>query len=184
MVPLKLAGLVLPLSLDTLAVSAAIGATGIDRRERLRLVAVLALFEALMPLAGLAVGTAVGQRLGDDGEWVAIGLLVAVGGWMLLERDEFDEGAAAPARGLALIGLGLAVSLDELAIGLVIGLVGLPVVLVVALIAVQAVVASLAGTALGRRLGEAAGELGERLAGAMLLVVAVVLLGLRIAGRG
>jgi putative Mn2+ efflux pump MntP len=183
-VPLKLAGLILPLSLDTLAVSAAMGAAGLDRRARLRLGVVLALFEALMPLAGLAAGTVAGDRLGDAGGWLAIAVLAGVGVWMLVDDDDLDDSVRTRTQGLALVGLGLAVSLDELAIGLVIGLLGLPVALVVGLIAAQAIVASLAGSALGRRAGTAAGEMGEKLAGAMLLVVAAVLLGLRLTGRG
>ena len=183
--PLKLVGLILPLSLDTLAVSAAMGAAGLGRRERLRLSAVLALFEALMPLVGVAVGSAAGDRLGSAGEWAAIGILALVGVWMLLEDDAGRETAlSARIGGAALLWLGLAVSLDELAIGLAIGLLGLPVALVVGLIAAQAVVASLAGSALGRRLGEAAGEVGENLAGALLLAVAAVLLALRLSGHG
>jgi putative Mn2+ efflux pump MntP len=183
-VPLKLAGLILPLSLDTLAVSAAMGAAGLDRRARVRLGVVLALFEALMPLLGLAVGAAAGDRLGDSGPWLAIGVLAAVGVWMLIDDDDLDGSLQARTHGIALVGLGLAVSLDELAIGLVIGLLGLPVALVVGLIAAQAIVASLAGSALGRRAGEAAGEMGEKLAGGMLLVVGAVLLVLRLTGHG
>lgn len=180
--PLKLAGLILPLSLDTLAVSAAMGASGLDRRARHRLAAVLALFEALMPIVGLVVGTAAGDRLGSAAEWVAIGILAAVGLWMLVERSD-ESDVAMRAQGVAVVGLGLAVSVDELAIGFVIGLLGLPVALVVGLIAAQAVIASLAGSALGRRAGAAAGEWGDTLAGLMLLVVAAVLLGLRLAGQ-
>jgi manganese efflux pump family protein len=181
-VPLKLAGLILPLSLDTLAVSAAMGAAGLDRRARLRLGIVLALFEAGMPLLGLAAGTAVGDRIGDAGEWVSIAVLAAVGVWMLIEDDDLDDAVAA-AQGVRLVALGLSVSLDELAIGLVIGLLGFPVALVVALIGAQAVVASLSGSALGRRLGEQAGEVGEKLAGGLLLAVAAALLGLRLTGH-
>jgi putative Mn2+ efflux pump MntP len=49
---LRLAALILPLALDTFAVSAAIGVAGIDKRQRLRLSLVFAAFEGLMPLVG------------------------------------------------------------------------------------------------------------------------------------
>jgi putative Mn2+ efflux pump MntP len=54
--PFKLIALVLPLSLDAFAVSAALGVAGLSRRERWRLSLRLAGFEAVMPIVGFLAG--------------------------------------------------------------------------------------------------------------------------------
>ena len=77
--------------------------------------------------------------------------------------------------GLALIDLGLSVSLDELAIGFSLGLLNVPVVPAIVLIAAQAFVVSQIGMALGGKVGEATREGAERLAGAVLIVIAAAL---------
>ena len=56
-------------------------------------------------------------------------------------------------RGLALIALGLSISLDELAIGFTIGLAHLAVATIVAAIALQALLAAQLGVAIGATIG-------------------------------
>src|SRR5438105_875473 len=70
-VPFKLIALVLPLSLDTFAVSAALGVAGLSRRERWRLSLLMAAFEAGMPLAGFLAGGLAGQALGGVADYAA-----------------------------------------------------------------------------------------------------------------
>ena len=65
--------------------------------------------------------------------------------------------------------------LDELAIGFSLGLLNVPVVPAIVLIAAQAFVVSQVGFALGGRVGEATREGAERLAGAVLIVIAAAL---------
>jgi len=73
---------------------------------------------------------AVGGAIGADAGFVAGGPLIAVGGYMLWPRGESDEGARAAllarTRGLAVIGLGVGISLDELPIGFSVGLLRFP----------------------------------------------------------
>ncbi len=183
--PFKVAALVLPLSLDSFAVSAALGVAGLSRRERLRLSLILATFEALMPLVGLAAGSLLGHAVAGAADYVAVAVLLGVGIAILREKDdELPMDFARRSHGLGAVGLGLSVSLDELAIGFTIGLLGLPVLLVVALIAAQAFLASQAGSSLGRRLGERLRERAGQIAGVVLLALGLVLLGLRITGHG
>jgi manganese efflux pump family protein len=163
----ELAALVLPLGLDTFAAAAAVGAAGASsRRATWPLVAA----EAGMPVVGLALGAPLGHAIGGAAEWAAIGVLLALGVYGLLEREESRLEGAAP------LLLALAVSVDELALGFTLGLLGLPVVPVLVAIAVQAVVRSQVGFALGARLSHRVREGAERLAAVALLVVAAVLL--------
>jgi len=86
-------------------------------------------------------------------------------------------------RGATALGVGISVSLDELAIGLVIGLLRLPVLSVALLIGAQALMASQLGARLGARLGEGFGERAEQAAGAVLIGLGVALAVLRGTGH-
>jgi putative Mn2+ efflux pump MntP len=85
------------------------------------------------------------------------------------------------ARGLAIVDLGLSISVDELTIGLSAGLLGFSILLTVLWIGVQAFVATQVGLRLGSRLGEEFRERAEWIAGVALILVAVVLLALKVA---
>jgi putative Mn2+ efflux pump MntP len=181
--PIKLILLVLPLSLDTFAVSAALGTSGLTARERWRLSLLMAGFEAAMPIVGFLAGGLIGGALGDVADYAAAAVLVAVGIWMLRDDDAPSAATLRRMRGLAAVGIGVSVSVDELAIGLVIGLLGLPALLVAALIGAQALVASQLGVRLGARLGLELGEWAERAAGVLLVAIGVGLGVLRATGH-
>ena len=104
--------------------------------------------------------------------------MIGIGIWMLLADDEDEEGKASrimTSRGLALVGLGISISLDELAIGFSIGLVQLPVSAVIAAIALQAFVAAQLGLALGAKIAGRWRERAEQLAGIALILLGVYL---------
>lgn len=175
-----LVAFVLPLGLDSFAVAAAIGAAGgLTSRDRWRISALFVLFEAGMPLVGLALGAPLARVLGATADYVAAAAVIGIGAWMLLHGDSDDEeekaGRLATARGVALIGLGVGISLDELAIGFGLGLTRLPLVPVVVAIGVQAFLAAQLGLRLGARIAERYREAAERLAGIVLVALGVVL---------
>ena len=181
----RVVALVLPLSLDTFAIAAALGMTRITGVQRIRFGLLFAGFEGGMPVVGLLIGAGLGRVIGDWSEYVAIAALAGLGAYMLFARDDDDERVRAlvRSRGVAVIGLGLSVSLDELAIGFSLGLLSVPIVPAIVLIAAQAFVVSQIGFALGGRVGEATREGAERLAGAVLIVIAGALLVARILGH-
>lgn len=165
--------------------AAALGVAGLAGRDRIRVTVVFTAFETLMPVIGIVAGRAAGQFLGDWAEYGGIAFLVVAG--LLLLWPAKDEDAETRrlnllthARGWAVLGLGMSISIDELTIGLSAGLIGLSILTTVAWIAVQAVAATQLGLRLGSRLGEAARQRAEWTAGAMLIVVALILLGLRL----
>jgi putative Mn2+ efflux pump MntP len=180
---LRLIALVVPLGLDTFAVAAALGLAGLPQRERLRASLVFAGFETAMPLVGLAGGGLLGEAIGGTAEYVAIAVLVGVGALFLLGDDDAARAERlARARGWAMLSLGVAISLDELASGLTLGLLALPVVLAVVLIGLQALVLSQLGLRLGARVGAKAREWAERLAGIALVGIGAALLVERLVG--
>jgi manganese efflux pump family protein len=176
---LKLVLFVLPLGLDTFAVSATLGLQGLPKRERLRVSLLLSAFEMAMPVVGLFLGRGLGAAIGSIAEYVAAAALIGLGGYMLFvdEEAEGEKVASLSSRsGLALIGLGLSISLDELAMGFTIGLLHLSIIAAVVLIGAQAFLVAQLGLRLGSRLGEAAREWAERLAGIALLALGALIL--------
>ncbi len=175
----RLFALVLPLALDTFAVSAALGIAGVSSRQRLRLGLLFAGFEGGMPLVGLAVGAVIGGVIGGFADYVAVVALAVLGVYVLLADEAKEEARVArfaQSSGLTLVAVGLSVSLDELAIGFALGLARVPILPALILIAVQAFVVSQVGFGLGRRIGESVREGAERLAGVALIGIAVLLL--------
>ena len=79
-------------------------------------------------------------------------------------------------RGLALLALGISISLDELAIGFSIGLAHLSVAAVVVAIALQALVAAQLGLAIGAKITERWRERAARVAGVALILLGAYLI--------
>jgi putative Mn2+ efflux pump MntP len=176
---LALMAFVLPLGFDSFAVSAALGARRPTRAQRWRISGLFVLFEAGMPLVGLAVGAPMARVVGPAAEYVAAAVLIAVGLWMIRSDDDDDDRTAdrlLSARGWTAIGLGLSISLDELAIGVTLGLAHLPVPAVIVAIAVQTLIVCQLGLLLGTRVGAIWRERAERLAGVMLALLGVGLI--------
>lgn len=183
----RLLAFVLPLGLDSFAVAAAIGAAGAPSwRARLRISLIFMIFEAGMPLIGLAAGSGLARLIGDAADYAAAAAVIALGGWILINaRDDDDDDAAARlavATGPAIIALGLSISMDELAIGFSLGLARLPVAPVIAAIAIQAVVASQLGLALGKVISERFRQHAEQVAGLALIALGGYLIAERAIG--
>jgi manganese efflux pump family protein len=181
----KLIALVLPLGLDTFAVAAALGALGVSPAHRLRISVLFTAFEAGMPLIGLALGAPLGRAIGDAASYLAIGVLLAFGLYTLLGSEAQEEERLArliQCNGAGALLLGVSISLDELAIGFTLGLLRVPSGLVIVLIAVQTFILTQLGLRLGHRLSQRVREGAERLAGAALTLLGLVLLAEKLLG--
>jgi manganese efflux pump family protein len=175
----RLIALVVPLALDSFAVAAALAVSGLSRHDRIRLSIAFPAFETAMPVVGLGLGRAIAAAVGGAAVYAAAAILVALGTWMVIEGSD-DAARLRQVRGVAFFAVGVAISLDELALGFTIGLLRLSLVFALALIAVQAVVASQLGFALGTRLGRRAADAAERVAGVLLIAVGVVFFALEV----
>src|ERR1700682_3006933 len=176
---LTLIGLVVPLGLDTFAVSAALGMAGLSARDRTRVSLIFTAFEVGMPLVGFFAGNLAGRAVGNAADYLAIAILIGLGLFLLRPQAENEDtrlSLLARTRGLAVLGLGISISIDELAIGFMIGLLHFPVLVILVLIGIQTFVLTQLGIRLGQRIGERVREGAERLAGVALAALGVVLL--------
>lgn len=150
--------LALALAMDAVAVSIASGmARGrASWREALAMAATFGAFQALMPAVGYAGGAMFRDAIEAYARWVAFGLLALVGGHMIVEsRSAGDESRRAgnpfSARSLAV--LGIATSVDALAVGLSLAILDVPPVAAIAVIGLATFVLCLPAVMLGARLG-------------------------------
>ena len=176
---LTLIALVVPLGLDTFAVSAALGMAGLSARDRTRVSLIFTAFEVGMPLVGFFAGNLAGRAVGNAADYLAIAILIGLGLFLLRPQAENEDtrlSLLARTRGLAVLGLGISISIDELAIGFTIGLLHFPVLVILVLIGIQTFVLTQFGIRLGQRIGERVREGAERLAGVALAALGVVLL--------
>ncbi len=176
---IELIALVLPLALDTFAVAAALGVAGLSSSQRLRVSLIFTSFEAGMPLIGVVIGDALGHAVGSLADYAASAVLVALGAYLIVSDDDDESDKVATLgriHGLAIIGLGIGISLDELAIGFSIGLLRLPLTWAIVLIGAQAFVAAQLGLRLGNRVSERVREHMEEAAGLALIALGVVFL--------
>jgi manganese efflux pump family protein len=183
------------LGLDNFAAAVAIGLAGVDGRTRLRVGVVFGVFEAGMPIVGLLIGAAAAASLGHASRWLAAGLLIAVGGYFLAEGLRSNRSARrrgdAPAAGSSgqegaselrgsiglgqLVLTGLALSVDNLAVGFALGSYHTSILVGAVTIGVVSVALALVGLELGSRLGARVGERGGQLAGVLLIAVGAVI---------
>jgi putative Mn2+ efflux pump MntP len=176
--------LLVPLALDTFVLCAALGLAGLPRRLSLRTSLVLAAFEAGMPLVGVAIGRSLGEAVGHFAGYTAA-VVIALAGVLLLRPGDDDKEQVrvrllAHAQGLAIIDLGISISLDELGIGLSLGLLQLTVPFALLFIGVQAFTAAQLGLWLGGKLNEGLRGGAERLAGLLLIATAIALIALKV----
>jgi manganese efflux pump family protein len=169
----------LSLGLSNFAAAIGIGVAGVDARTRLRVGVVFGIFEAGMPILGLALGRSLASTLGHAAHWVGGGLLITTGAYALVQAlrpDAGESGSLADQRQLGrLLVTGVALSIDNLAVGFALGTYHVSVPLAAVVIGAVSVVMSLVGLELGARIGLRAGQRGELLGGLVLIGVGVAI---------
>jgi putative Mn2+ efflux pump MntP len=109
------------LSVDGFSVAIGIGAANTKRSWApvLRLAAAFGLFQFAMPIAGWLAGLTIVNVIANYDHWIAFALLAYVGGKMIWEgcKNESEEEKADQTRGLPLLLLSIATSIDALAVG-------------------------------------------------------------------
>jgi putative Mn2+ efflux pump MntP len=168
------------LAMDAFAVSLAAGATGYASGPRavFRLSFHFGLFQFLMPVIGWTLGMTVSLYISAFDHWIAFGLLVFVGIRMIRSglNPDADHLKRDPSRGLTLIMLSIATSIDALAVGLSLAVLKVSIWYPCVIIGVVTSVISLAGIGLGNKLSSVFGKRMEIIGGIILIIIALRIL--------
>lgn len=138
-------------------------------------------FQALMPLAGWALGRGFEQYITSIDHWIAFGLLAFIGGHMLWEvwkgegeEDENEE--AGPLRLGELTLLAIATSIDALAVGITFAFLRVNIVSAISIIGCTTFVLSGVGVMVGHRFGLRYKKKAEIAGGVILILIGVKIL--------
>ena len=133
-----------------------------------------------MPILGLALGHSLASTLGHAAHWIGAGLLIATGGYALIQAwrgntDSPDTSLVQQQPVGQLLVTGIALSIDNLAVGFALGTYHINLAVAAAVIGTVSVVMSLAGLELGARVGTRTGQRGEFLGGLVLIGVGIAI---------
>ena len=168
------------LAMDASAVSLAAAAAGFagNGRAVFRLAFHFGLFQFLMPVLGWFLGVGFVSYFKAFDHWVAFGLLAFVGGRMIMAG--FSDGEEAivkdPSRGMTMVMLSIATSIDALAVGLSLAMMDISIWYPAVIIGVITAGFSLLAIAAGKRLGTLLGKRMEILGGFVLIFIGLRIL--------
>jgi putative Mn2+ efflux pump MntP len=172
---LNLLGIAVGLAMDAFAVSIAAGLTlaPVSPRQMFRLAFHFGLFQFMMPVLGWLAGQELVGHIGPYDHWVAFGLLAFVGSKMLLDavRQTPPEVKSDPSRGLMLVTLSVATSIDALAVGLSMAFMRDSVWIAAVVIGLVAAGLSAVGIRFGARFGPRWGRWADAAGGCLLLLI-------------
>jgi putative Mn2+ efflux pump MntP len=177
---ITLTGLAIALAMDAFAVALGTGTVlaRLTGRHLFRLGFHFGLFQALMPVIGWLAGQTVMQWVSAWDHWIAFGLLVLIGGRMIHEACSDEEKSAErdPTRGLSLVMLSIATSIDALAVGFSLSVIGVSIWMPALVIGLVAGVLTVIGMLVGDRIGSRWGARVEILGGLVLILIGIKIL--------
>lgn len=170
----------LGLAADAFAVSVSAGSTGAiqNSRSMLRLSFHFGFFQFLMPILGWLAGMKIEQFVQTFDHWIAFGLLVWVAFRMIKSAQKGDmyNPQQDPSRGIMLVILSVATSMDALAIGLSLALLQVSIWYPAVIIGIVTGVTSLIGIILGKRLSKTIGKWAAEIGGVLLVLIGIRIL--------
>jgi putative Mn2+ efflux pump MntP len=176
----NLAGIAVGLAMDAFAVAVAVGVSleSVTRRHTLRLAFHFGLFQFIMPVLGWLVGRQMSNYAAGYDQLAAFALLSLVGMKMLCDarRPEGRPRRGDPTKGLVLVALSLATSLDALAVGVSMALLRVSIWAPAAVIGLVAAALTTVGIYCGGRLGPRWGRWAELAGGVVLLAIGLEIL--------
>ncbi len=177
--PAEMILIAISLAMDAFAVSVAAGTAGaLSGRAVFRLSFHFGLFQFMMPVLGWYAGSHVAPLISAFDHWVAFALLVFVGARMIRGGLEPESGTVPkdPSRGITLVVLSVATSIDALAVGFSIAMMEVAIWYPAVTIGVITSAMSLAGIRLGRFFGRKLGPRMEIAGGIILIAIGIRIL--------
>ena len=162
--------------MDAFAVSIAAGIAlkKVTLRHTIRLAWHFGFFQFAMPVIGWSAGNTVRSFIESYDHWIAFILLLLVGGNMLKEafqKQPAEPGKKDPTKGMSLVLLSVATSIDALAVGLSFSVLNISIWSPALIIGLVAALCTAAGIHIGKRIG-ASSHIGNYadMAGGLVLI--------------
>jgi len=172
--------LAIGLGIDAFSVAIGVGAANQKKSWApvLRLSLAFGSFQFVMPLIGWLAGSTVVSLIENFDHCIAFALLAMVGGKMIWEgfEAENDEERADQTRGLPLLLLSIATSIDALAVGFSFSLLKTPILFPAMIIGVVCFAMTAVGMIFGKGLARIFGKKVEILGGLVLIAIGVKIL--------
>ena len=172
------------LAMDAFAVSISAGIIlkKITFRQFFRLSFHFGLFQALMPVIGWLAGLTVEKTIKAYDHWIAFGLLAFIGGKMIYEafkeeeEEEEDEAKVDPTKGMTMVILSVATSIDALAVGFSLALLRVNIWFPSIIIGIVALIMSVTGMYIGKYVGILFGKRVSIVGGIILFIIGIKIL--------
>jgi putative Mn2+ efflux pump MntP len=150
-----------------------------SRMQIFRVALSFGLSQAIMPTLGWLAGKTIIDLIAGFDHWIAFALLAFVGGKMIFESIRSRHGEEKETditKGLMLLTLSIATSIDALAVGLSFAFLKVNIALASPIIGIVAMVVTVVGFILGRKASKLIGKRAELIGGLILLAIAIRIL--------
>lgn len=169
------------LAMDAFAVSLCRGLCmrKINYKHALIIAGLFGGFQAAMPLLGWALGKQFKSYIVDIDHWIAFGLLLIIGGKMIWDTFEKDDGDKPLAEGLRikeLLLMAVATSIDALAVGITFAFLGTNIWIPVTIIGVLTFAICFAGVIVGNKFGAKYKKKAQFAGGFVLILIGLKIL--------
>ncbi len=164
------------LGFDAFAVGLAVGTTCCAPRQVFRLSFHFGLFQFMMPLIGWLSGRYILIWAETWGSWIAFGMLIFIGARMVRQgfiTAEEEPECPDPTRGISLVMLSIATSIDALGVGFSLGVLNQNLFLVAVWIGITASAMTWSAMKIGNRLSQRFAHRIEIAGGLILIIIAL-----------
>lgn len=180
---LEIIGIAIALSMDAMAVGLASGILlqKVTFRQTFRLAWHFGFFQFMMPVLGWFCGRMIAHWISKCDHWVAFGFLAFVGLKMIYESCHHDTNETSPkdpSRGMTMVMLSIATSIDAFAVGLSLSLLNVQIWFPAVVIGIITTTLTALSLHLGGWLGEKSkfGQYAELLGGSILIIIGIKIL--------
>jgi manganese efflux pump family protein len=161
------------------AVCSCIAMKTLSRIQILRVALSFGIFQTTMTILGWLAGRTIVDFISGFDHWLAFLLLAGIGGKMIWESfhgSDDDNKKTDVTKGLVLVTLSLATSIDALAVGLSFAFLDMNIPLASGTIGVVAFIITIIGFLIGKRAGKLVGERAELVGGIVLIAIGLRIL--------
>lgn len=172
----------LALAMDAFAVSVGISMRlgRVTNSQGFRLALNFGFFQFMMAILGWLAGHSILRYIQTFDHWAAFGLLFLIGGKMIYESfrslEKSKKSVNDPTRGISLLMLSVATSIDALAVGLSFAALQEAILHPAIVIGLVAFLMTIIGTKIGPVIGKVAGKRAELFGGLVLIFIGVKIL--------